>query len=814
MARLARLIAVAAAAATAAGVTAAGDESILTSEIGRLNNQSLLWGPYKPNLYFGMRPRLPQGLMAVLMWGRINNHADINEGIRYTCEQNDGMHGYGWDEYDARDGGVQTIHDDANMIDMTTSLVKIPGGNHGGSWAVRVKGKLMKNAAKDHKTAIYLYIAQEAAGELNVIGTGTEFGFEGDVRLDGKTEALGNYQILVTKGNGKHPTSDHPATLLKRLDTTVVASETYPNNLLWQARPLLYRELQKPAKHFEETYGSEDLPPASQMYRINHTPGRANTHMVQKTFEGDFQFDLVFMSASMGRNITSKDVTREIKRTSESFGERFSSVFDFQAPFKAAKYQQFGKSMFSNLLGGVGYFHGDQVIDRSYAAEYEEEDENFWVDAAEARARGHQKAEGPFELFTSIPSRPFFPRGFLWDEGFHLMPIADWDMDLALEIVKSWYNTMDADGWIPREQILGDEARGKVPEEFQVQYPHYANPPTLFLVIEDFMERLRKSNGSGPAPKEKLSQDETLHSAHLDISELGEEYVRKLYPLLRRQYDWFRKTQSGDVKSYEREARSAKEVYRWRGRTETHCLTSGLDDYPRAQPPHPGELHVDLLSWVGLMTKSLMNIADSIGLTSDVAELAKNLEGIEGNLVDLHWSEKDGCFCDATIDEFEENKLVCHKGYISLFPFLVGLLRPDDAKVGRMLDLMGDENELWSGHGLRSLSRGDEFYGTGENYWRGPVWMPFNYMAVTQLYRLAKQPGPFSDRARDMYTRLRKDLVETVYESWKETGFAWEQYNPETGAGQRTQHFTGWTSLVVKLMAMEDLSGQHERDEL
>ncbi len=44
-----------------------------------------------------------------------------------------------------------------------------------------------------------------------------------------------------------------------------------------------------------------------------------------------------------------------------------------------------------------------------------------------------------------------------------------------------------------------------------------------------------------------------------------------------------------------------------------------------------------------------------------------------------------------------------------------------------------------------------------------------------------------------------------MFESWKETGFAWEQYNPETGKGQRTQHFTGWTSLVVSIMGMPDL---------
>lgn len=55
-----------------------------------------------------------------------------------------------------------------------------------------------------------------------------------------------------------------------------------------------------------------------------------------------------------------------------------------------------------------------------------------------------------------------------------------------------------------------------------------------------------------------------------------------------------------------------------------------------------------------------------------------------------------------------------------------------------------------------------------------------------------------------MYTSLRKNLVNTVYKSWADTGFAWEQYNPETGVGQRTQHFTGWTSLIVKIIAMPE----------
>lgn len=84
------------------------------------------------------------------------------------------------------------------------------------------------------------------------------------------------------------------------------------------------------------------------------------------------------------------------------------------------------------------------------------------------------------------------------------------------------------------------------------------------------------------------------------------------------------------------------------------------------------------------------------------------------------------------------------------------------------------------------------------------------------------QEGPFKAKAADLYNRLRYNVVSTVYKSWYDTGFAWEQYNPDTGEGQRIQHFTGWTSLVVKIMAMEEIpsnagnvaKGQGDRDEL
>ncbi len=651
------------------------------------------------------------------------------------------MKGYGWDEYDARTGGVQTIYDEGNGIDIVTTFVKIPGGSHGGSWATRIRGRLRNDALPEQKTTIVFYATLEGLGSLEVENEVDHVGYKGDVVLKGDSQGLGGYKLVVTGGRGYRPKSEHEAYEEKPLDLTFVNSVQAPEGVLWQTKAILFRQLKEQMDKYVEKYGEENAPPPSQVYTIPQKPGQGNLHMIQKVFEGNFEFDVIYNSGSSGKEYTSQDISGFIENASHGYWQRFIAVFDPQPPFDVEKLQRFASNMFSNLIGGLGYFYGDSVVDRSYAPEYDEENEGFWEETAEARARKQEKLEGPSELFTTVPSRPFFPRGFLWDEGFHLIPIVDWDLDLALDIVKSWFNLMDADGWIGREQILGAEARSKVPAEFQVQYPHYANPPTLFFILDTFVEKLGALNGTTKSKdKENLLPKEK--SVHLKSSELGLQYLRELYPKLRTHYEWYRRTQKGDLKSYDREAFSTKEAYRWRGRSPQHILTSGLDDYPRPQPPHPGELHVDLISWMGMMTKSLKNIASLLGYADDVAELTTIETAILRNIDDLHWSEKEKCYCDATIDEYEENKLVCHKGYISLFPFLTGLMDVGSPKLGHVLDLLGDEEQLWSDYGIRSLSKKDEFYGTGENYWRGPVWMNINYLAVKEL--LVRIPLPHS----------------------------------------------------------------------
>lgn len=42
--------------------------SVVADFTAGASNSSLLWGTYRPNLYFGTRPRIPESVMTGLMW--------------------------------------------------------------------------------------------------------------------------------------------------------------------------------------------------------------------------------------------------------------------------------------------------------------------------------------------------------------------------------------------------------------------------------------------------------------------------------------------------------------------------------------------------------------------------------------------------------------------------------------------------------------------------------------------------------------------------------------------------------------------------
>lgn len=76
---------------------------------------------------------------------------------RHACDQGDKLDSYTWTEYDPREGGVQVLKDSFNNVQITTEFLKVAGGEHGGSWAARVKGEPIKSGMPSS----LIYITQQ-----------------------------------------------------------------------------------------------------------------------------------------------------------------------------------------------------------------------------------------------------------------------------------------------------------------------------------------------------------------------------------------------------------------------------------------------------------------------------------------------------------------------------------------------------------------------------------------------------------------------------------------------------------------------------
>ncbi|HET9632003.1 MAG TPA: glucosidase [Terrabacter sp.] len=181
---------------------------------------------------------------------------------------------------------------------------------------------------------------------------------------------------------------------------------------------------------------------------------------------------------------------------------------------------------------------------------------------------------------------------------------------------------------------------------------------------------------------------------------------------------------------------------------------------------------------------------------------------------------------------------------------VVSLVTPDQAR--RTLTHLLDEDAFLSPHGLRSLSRRHaepyavpglpgatidyepaesttSMYG-GNSNWRGPVWMPTNYLVVRSLLLYDELLGPdftvehptgsgsqhtLREVATDLADRLvgiwlpdgsgrrpvsggQRLMAEDP--AWKDNLLFYEYFHGDNGAGLGASHQTGWTALVVDLL--------------
>jgi len=175
-------------------------------------------------------------------------------------------------------------------------------------------------------------------------------------------------------------------------------------------------------------------------------------------------------------------------------------------------------------------------------------------------------------------------------------------------------------------------------------------------------------------------------------------------------------------------------------------------------------------------------------------------------------------------------------------------------RLERLLGYLLDEDEFLSPFGIRSLSRYHEehpyeFEAQGETYrvayepgesgtwlfggnsnWRGPVWLPMNYLIIEALERYHYFYGdtftvefPTGSGRKMNLGKVARELGERLLKLFTIDGnghrpchggadfysrdkecrdliLYYEYFNPETGKGLGANHQTGWTSLVNRVI--------------
>jgi hypothetical protein len=177
-----------------------------------------------------------------------------------------------------------------------------------------------------------------------------------------------------------------------------------------------------------------------------------------------------------------------------------------------------------------------------------------------------------------------------------------------------------------------------------------------------------------------------------------------------------------------------------------------------------------------------------------------------------------------------------------------------EEKLRRVLAYMLDENEFLSPYGIRALSRyhrehpfiffynGQEFrvdylpgdsnsgmFG-GNSNWRGPIWMPVNFILLRALYQLyafygdsfkvecptgSGQSMTLFEVAQELGDRLTRIFLpdengrRPVYGGaekfqtdpyWKDYILFYEYFHGDNGAGIGASHQTGWTGCIARII--------------
>lgn len=193
---------------------------------------------------------------------------------------------------------------------------------------------------------------------------------------------------------------------------------------------------------------------------------------------------------------------------------------------------------------------------------------------------------------------------------------------------------------------------------------------------------------------------------------------------------------------------------------------------------------LDLSCLYALDAEMMMEMARVLGREEDARRFQQEYEALKQKINQTLWNR------DFYYDRSWDGTFSGHKASSNFYPLIAGL--PDKERVEKMKAHLMNKKEFWGEYVIPTISRDNPAF-PDQQYWRGTIWPPTNYLIYQGLkrYGLDEIAAEFARKSASLFLH-----------SWQTFGLCRENYDSRSGEGGG-QRYQSWGPLFA-LVLLED----------
>ena len=320
--------------------------------------------------------------------------------------------------------------------------------------------------------------------------------------------------------------------------------------------------------------------------------------------------------------------------------------------------------------------------------------------------------EGNIRRIWSTPDRLPHRNMWLWDSVFHAIGHRHLDVSLAENLILALFDVQREDGFIP----------------------HMAKPDYISAITQPSV---------------------IAWGAWLVYEKSGnKDFLKTVFENNKRFLLW--------CKNNRRD--TEKELYTWYTNEDANnrCDESGMDNSPRFDI-HSRLFAIDFACFMANDLRYMKKIALELEDEENAEVFGSWYDKIRDDINDNLWCEADGFYYDYDITNGCFNKV---QSVSSFLPLFAGIC--DKEKAESLLSHLKNPESFYTAFPVPSISKKDSTF--GDDMWRGPVWINYNYMIIKGL-----RDYGYCDFAHE----LKGKTLDTINMWYQRTGTVYEFYDSE-----------------------------------